>query len=56
MLLDSFTGKLKCKYKPGPWEPCDETTDTMSKILTLTSGDRRNCQPTKVMRRSCRKC
>lgn len=49
-------GKGKgCKYQKGEWSDCDETTNMMSRTLTLKKGDPTTCEATKTMSRKCKK-
>ncbi|XP_060077349.1 uncharacterized protein LOC132556909 isoform X2 [Ylistrum balloti] len=43
-----------CKYTQGDWSDCDMTTDTMSRTMTLISGDD-VCEQTIIVRGKCRK-
>lgn len=43
-----------CRYKKGPWEPCDLVTNTEQRTLTLKRGDS-TCEPSRILTRKCKK-
>lgn len=44
----------ECRYKKGPWEPCDPVSNTEQRTLTLKRGDA-SCEATKILTRKCKK-
>ena len=47
----SFSG---CKYDKSQWGPCDAATNTVTRMLTLKSGDPSVCNATKTDVRKCK--
>lgn len=44
----------ECRYRKGPWEECNPTTNTQERTLSLKKGEA-NCEKSKIIRRKCKK-
>jgi len=44
----------KCKYRKGPWGPCDPQMKIKKRVFTLKKGDKSNCEPTKTIQKECK--
>ncbi|XP_063417797.1 uncharacterized protein LOC134700373 [Mytilus trossulus] len=47
--------RLKCKYNKGNWSECDNTTNTVDRVMTLRDGEEEECEPTIIVTISCTK-
>ncbi|XP_041351382.1 uncharacterized protein LOC121370308 [Gigantopelta aegis] len=50
----SADGKA-CKYQRAPWSQCNPVSNTMTRTLTLKSGDETKCQTIKQISRTCKR-
>lgn len=44
----------ECRYKKGPWQDCDSSSNMQTRTLTLKRGDAR-CDQTRIMTKKCKK-